>query len=619
MPSPARRLRSLAVDGAFAGLLVFVWLEGHGSTRSPAPPPHAAASGLRFTEVSRAVGIDFRHRNARLDPRLDHIAVQVAGTGAGVSVCDPNGDGWPDLYATTSEDGAPNALYLNRGDGTFEEGAAAAGLADLNRAGDGACQGSIWADYDGDGHQDAFVYKWGHSELFRNRGDGTFENTTKPAGLERWCNAGAATWIDYDRDGRLDLYLGGYFAEEHDLWHLATTRVMQDSYEFSNNGGRDFLFRNRGDGTFEDASQAAGIKGTRWTYAVVAADLDRDGWTDLYVANDFGAEQLLINRGGVRFEEAEGLGLERESKSGMCVALGNLMNDGRLSIFVTNISKAGFLFQGNNLRINRLPEGKGLIQVADGVVADCGWAWGAQFGDLDRDGWQDLIVLNGYVSASRERDYWYQMSKLGGGAGDVVADAANWPPMEDRSLSGYERTRVLMHPPRPSLDFADAAAAVGIDDEYDGRAVALSDLDRDGDLDAVVANQLGPLLVYRNDLVSDRRWIGFELRGVRSNRDALGAEVTVDFKGGKQSQVVLSAAGFCAQNDRELFFGLGDDPGPVAVSVRWPAGGTQTFEVLALDRVHELVEDGELRQGAAEVPQRADGVEVAAEMPEEDR
>ena len=621
MASPSRPLRSLAVNGAFAGLLVFTWLEGHGAGDGGGTVPHAAGgSRLRFTEVSKAVGIDFTHRNARLDKRLDHIAVQVAGTGAGVSVCDPNGDGWPDLYATTSEDGAPNALYLNRGDGTFEDRAAEAGLADLNRAGEGACQGSVWADYDGDGHQDVFVYKWGRSELYRNRGTCTFEDVTAAAGLLLWCNAGAATWIDYDRDGQLDLYLGGYFAGEHDLWNLATTRIMQDSYEFSNNGGRDYLFQNRGDGTFEDVSERAGIQGTRWTYAVVAADLDRDGWTDLYVANDFGAEQLLLNRAGARFEEATDLGLERESKSGMCVALGNLMNDGNLAIFVTNISKAGFLFQGNNLRLNLLPEGKGLVQVADGVVADCGWAWGAQFGDLDRDGWQDLIVLNGYVSASRERDYWYQMSKLGGGAGDVVADAANWPPMEDRSLSGYERTRVLMHPPRRSLDFVDAAAAVGIDDEYDGRAAALSDLDRDGDLDVVVANQLGPLLVYRNDVAPGRHWIGFELTGVQSNREALGAEVTVEFAGGKQAQVALSAAGFCAQNDRQLFFGLGEEPGPLQVEVRWPSGQVQSFDGLALDRTHELIE-GDARQGSAQggahhVPP---DVEVAAESGEGDR
>jgi enediyne biosynthesis protein E4 len=593
MPSISRHLRSLAVHSAFLGLLVFVGYQGRatgpGGTKAGSQGGVVPAARLRFTEVAHRLGIDFAHRPAQLDARLDHIARQVSGTGAAVSVCDPNGDGWPDLYATTSADGAHNALFVNAGDGTFTDAAASAGLADLNRGGEGACQGSVWADADGDGDQDAFVYKWGRSELFANRGELAFEDVTDAAGLELWANAGASTWIDYDRDGALDLVLCGYFAEEHDLWNLKTTRIMQDSFEFASNGGRKRMFRNRGDGTFEETTGALGLEGMRFTYATVAADLDRDGWTDLYVANDYAAEQVLLNQGGARFEEAEA-GLERESKSGMCVALGNLMNDGRLAVFVTNISKRGFLFQGNNLRLNNLPEGGGMTQVADGAVVDCGWAWGAQFGDLDRDGWQDLVVVNGFVSASRTRDYWYQMSKLGGGAGDVVADAANWPDMEDRSLSGYERTHVLLHPPRPSLDFVEVGAAVGIEDEYDGRAVALADLDRDGDLDVVIANQSGPLLVYQNDGPAPGHWLSLELTGVQSNREALGAEVTLEFAGGTQVQVVTSASGFAAQNDRRLFFGLGQDAGPVRVHVRWPSGGAQTFGALSVDRNHQLVE-----------------------------
>ena len=589
----ASSLLRAGVGVFFLGLLGSAWWLDQ---RAHAGPRLSADELPDFAlrEVSAERGIDFRHEPCRLDPKLDGIAPHVSGLGAAVSVADFDGDGWVDLYATTSAGGRPNALFRNQGDGTFRDVAAEAGVADLNEAGEGASMGSVWGDVDNDGDEDLFVYRWGHQVLFENLGDGRFRDVSEASGVRRWMNAISAVWLDYDRDGLLDLYVAGYFPAEHDLWDLETTRIMQNSFEFATNGGRNLLLRNLGGLRFEDVTERTGCDSTRWTMALAAADMDGDGWQDLYLANDYGPEELFLNRGGERFERAEKVGLAESSKSGMSVALGDFENDGTLGVYVTNISKKGFLFQGNNLRQNRLADLGRLFNIADAsralsrAVVDCGWAWGAQFGDLDNDGLLDLYVVNGFISASREQDYWYDMSKVAGGAGDLFQDATRWPPIGDKSLSGYEPSRVLWN--RGGGRFEDVAPLVGADDLYDGRAVALADLSNRGALDVVIANQNGPLLVYANDVAPERGWIAFRLVGTRSNRSAIGAELTLELgQDRRQVQVVQGGSGFCAQNDRRLHFGLGD-AAPGRATIRWPSGQVQELEGLAPGRLHTIEE-----------------------------
>jgi hypothetical protein len=571
----------------FVGLLAYAWSAGR--PEHPSSAPGAAKFAFTLHESARARGIDFTHHPVRLDPRLDPILPHVAGMGAAIAIVDADGDGWPDLYATSSAAGTPNALYRNQHDGTFRDVAREAGLADVNVEGEGASMGSVWADYDGDGDLDCFLYKWGYPQLFENQGGLRFRDVTAEAGLRQWKNSNAACWIDYDRDGRLDLYVTGYFRDDVDLWKLATTRIMQESFEFANNGGHNRLYRNLGGGRFEDVTEKTGVDSTRWTLAVAAADFDQDGWQDLYLANDYGPEELFLNRGGERFERATGIGLEESSKSGMAVAVGDFRNAGELGVYVTNISKSGYLFQGNNLRVNRLGEGGKLQNVAAGVVENCGWSWGAQFGDLDNDGWLDLVVVNGFVSANKDRDYWYGMTKVATATGRLAEDASFWPPMEDRSLSGYERSRVLVNQGGKAR-FVDAAEAVGADDLEDGRGVAFGDLDNRGALDVVIANQKGPLVVYRNEVDPARHWIQLDLRGKGANPCAIGASVTLHAGGRVQTQAVLAGSGFCSQNDLRLHFGLGAATAVDKVVVRWPSGASQELSGLAADRRHRIEE-----------------------------
>ena len=578
----------------FGALVGGVWWLDRERTR-PATSATAGPPPFELRERARERGIDFVHQAVRVDPKLDNIAPHVTGMGAAVSVVDFDADGWPDLYATSSALGSANALYRNLGDGSFEDVAARAGLADLNRPGEGASMGSIWGDADNDGFEDVLVYRWGHQALLRNRGDGTFEDVSASSGVHRWMNANGAVWLDYDRDGNLDLYIAGYFPARFDLWNLETTRIMQDSFEFATNGGNNVLLRNLGGWRFEDVTERTGCDSTRWTLAVASADMDGDGWPDLYLANDYGPEELFLNRGGERFERAEKAGLAESSKSGMSVTLGDFENAGSFGVYVTNISRSGFLFQGNNLRSNRLAERGKLYNLSDAFggpareVVDCGWAWGAQFGDLDNDGRLDLYVVNGFISASRDQDYWYDMSKIAGGAGGIFSDATNWPTIGEKSLSGYERSKVLHN--RGGARFADVSALVGASDDLDGRAVAFADLRNRGALDVIVANQKGRLLLYENEPASANGWIAYHLVGGASNRSAIGAELTLHYGELMQVQAVQGGSGFCSQNDRRLHFGLGAAM-PRKGQIRWPSGLVQELGPAELvpGRLHRIEE-----------------------------
>ena len=549
--------------------------------------------GFRLVESAKAMGVSFTHEAPTFDARLEHIMPQVAAMGAAVAVSDFDRDGWQDFYVTTSREDSANRLYRNKGDGTFEDVAGALGVADLNRRGTGVSMGAVWGDYDNDGWEDLLVYKYGRPELLRNDGGRAFVPAGERAGLPRWVNAGTATWFDYDRDGWLDLFIAGYWPDTVDLWKLETTRIMPESFEYADNGGRKYLLRNRGDGTFEDRTEAMGIRSGRWTLAVVAADLLGTGYPDLFLSNDYGVSELWANRSGTRFVDVgPDSGVGRSPKSGMNASVGDVFNDGRLAIYKTNISEPNHLIQGNDLWVPRGETSDGMPafdNLASSLGVDLGgWSWGAQFGDLNNDGTQDLYLTNGYISAGERSSYWYDFSVIAVGHSNIIGDAANWPAMKGRSLSGYQRKRLWIND--GAGRFTDVAQVVGATDTLDGRAVALADLGNRGALDVIVANQRGPLLVYRNEVDPSRHWIQIELEGTRGNPSAIGARVELHWDGKRQVQEVLAASGFSAQNQRRLHYGLGAAARADRVVIRWPSGRTQTIEAPQVDRLHRVKE-----------------------------
>jgi len=559
-----------------------------------------ARFGFTLKESAKRLGVDVVHRGPTFDARLNHIMPQVAAMGAAVAVVDFDRDGWQDLYVTNSGEGSLNHLYRNKGDGTFVDVAAAVALADVNQQDSGVSMGSVWGDYDNDGWDDLLLYRYGRPELFHNDQGRHFTPVGERAGLPAWVNANSATWLDYDRDGRLDLFIAGYWPDTVNLWKLETTKIMPESFEYANNGGRKYLLHNRGDGTFEDTTEAMGITSHRWTLAVVAADLHGTGYPDLFVANDYGVSELFANQGGKRFVDlAPQSGVGRAPKSGMNAAVGDVFNDGRLAIYKTNISEPGVLVQGNDLWV---PQDRATVKghgskaeiaeyenLATSMGVDLGgWSWGAQFGDLNNDGTQDIYLTNGYVSAGERSSYWYDFAVIAVGHSQIIGDAVNWPAMKGRSLSGYQRKRVWLNDGLGR--FTEVAQVVGVHDTYDGRAVALADLRNRGALDVIVANQRGPLLVYQNQVDPGRHWLQFDLEGGRSNRSAIGARVELQWTGHVQVQEVAAASGFSAQNQHPLHFGLGVSTAVDRAVIRWPSGTVQTIDHPAIDTRHHVKE-----------------------------
>ncbi len=539
-----------------------------------------ARHGFYLQEVSHAAGIDFVHQAPALDPKLDRIMPEVASMGAGVSIVDFDRDGLSDIYVVNSAIGSKNALYRNLGNGSFKDVAAEMGLADLNQEGTGVSTGAVWGDYDNDGYDDLFLIKWGRPELFHNdRGQG-FTRVSGQAGLPKWVNANTAIWLDYDGDGFLDLFVGGYYAEDINLWHLTTTRIMPDSFEYAKNGGRKYLFHNLGNGKFEEVSEKVGINSHRWALAAAAADLRGTGHPDLFISNDYGVSELYFNDGKRFHEVGQQTGVGFAPKSGMNAAFGDIFNRGKYAVYVSNISEDGILIQGNNLWVPKEGTSGDSLQfenlARDFGVELGGWSFGAQFGDINNDGTLDLYLTNGYISLDRNRSYWYDFSKVAGGNSAIIGDAKNWPEFQGRSLSGYQSKKLWLND--GAGKFVDVAQSAGVTDTYDGRAVALADLWNRGVLDVIVANQKGRLLVYKNTVTPENQWIEFELEGTASNRSAIGAQVTVYWNGQQQVQEVSGGCGFAAQNQRRLHFGLGKFPQIEKAVIRWPSGKSQTLD-----------------------------------------
>ncbi|MBX2922823.1 MAG: CRTAC1 family protein [Chitinophagaceae bacterium] len=548
--------------------------------------------GFYLQPVNEEAGITFRHICPDVDPKVSNIKMQIASVGASASVCDFDNDGWSDIYFTNSGNGSMNALYRNLGNGKFEDVAAETGVANVNIKGTGASMGAVWGDYDNDGFKDLLLYKWGKAELFKNNGGKHFERITEGSGLPDWANINSAIWFDFNNDGLLDIFLGGYFKEIFHLDSLNTTKIMPESFKYANNGGRNFLLKNMGNGRFGDVTKQYGLTTNKWTLAAAAADFNGDNFPELYVANDYSVDEFYLNKNGETFEEiGTEAGVGHIPKSGMNATFGDINNDGNMGVYTTNITEKGILIQGNNYWQpknggTQTPSFVNLAQLSG--IENAGWSYGAQFGDLNNDGFMDLYVANGFISAKENTSYWYDYSKVTGGNSNIIGDAKNWPDMEGKSQSGYKEDKIWLN--NSDAMFEDVSGKVCPPVTYDGRAVAMADLWNRGVLDIIVANQNNIPTIYKNTLAGNHHWVAFDLQGTVSNADAVGARVQIEWEGKKQVQVVTGGMGFASQNQHRLHFGLGAGNQIDQVTIYWPSGRVDKIQTPTIDKLHIIKE-----------------------------
>jgi hypothetical protein len=539
-----------------------------------APAKPAAPQGVRFTDVTTAAGIKFVHNSGRAGKKLLPETM-----GAGVALFDADRDGWLDILFVNGRDWKPGArkslqaFYRNNRNGTFTDASKGSGL-DVELYGMGVTVG----DYDNDGLPDVYLTALEGDRLFRNISSGgkvKFQDVTAASGIRNASFGTSAAWLDYDKDGKLDLFVANYvqWSPDKDLWCSLDGSTKSYCTPESYKGTSSKLFRNTGNGKFQDVSQKAGVAEPGKGLGVAVLDFNMDGWPDLFVANDTQPNKLYRNNKDGRFVEEgleAGVAFSEEgiARGAMGVDAADYDRSGRPHLLVGNFSNemlALYHNEGSGVFVDEAPAS------AVGRASLLTLTFGVFFFDYDLDGLLDIFAANGHIEEEINR----------------VQPRIQYrqPPLLFRNLGKGK--------------FEPVAAAGQLSQPLVARGAAYGDIDRDGDLDLVLTTNHGPARVYRNDGGNGNRWLSIRTVGSKSNRDGIGAVVRVTSASGKQWSMVRSGSSYCSQSDLALTFGLGKDREATSIEIDWPSGKKQKLGVLPANQILTIHEDKGLVERAA--------------------
>jgi enediyne biosynthesis protein E4 len=527
----------------------------------------AGSAVVRLTDVTKAAGLQFRHNNGSYGGKLLPETL-----GAGCAFLDYDGDGWQDILLVNGRDWPGHSkqhstlrLYRNNRNGMFTDVTRAAGL-EIEMYGMGVAAG----DFDNDGFPDIYITAVGQNRLFRNTGKGTFVDVTRAAGLGgREAFSTSAMWVDVDRDGFLDLFVCNYvrWSAQDDVFCSLDGKQKSYCTPEAYRGDTCWLFRNRGNGTFEDVTATCGLfDSSSKSLGVALIDHDQDGWPDIFVANDTQPNKLYRNQRNGKFVEVAveaGVAFSEDGKAraGMGVDAGEIDRSGRTGLAITN-------FEGEMIGLYRADRPGRYQDVA--VQAGVGQAsrnrlgFGCVFADVNLDGALDLVVVNGHID-------------------DTVRNIRG-------NLGHAQPAQLFLNDGTGS--FRDIAGEVGggFAEPRVGRGLAYGDFDRDGDVDLLMTTNNGPAVLFRNDQSSDNRSLRLKLVGTKSNRDAIGATVRIFHAGVSQTRVVKSGSSYLSQSELPVTFGVGKQDRVERVVVTWPSGRTDEFKNVETGRAYKCVE-----------------------------
>lgn len=550
--------------------------------KAPPPPRPQGQSPVTFTDITAQSQITFKR-----EPSFTSNKYLLEAMGGGVAMLDYDQDALMDLFFTNAallkdpmgKNELPdkrdakfsNRLYRQKADGTFEDVTQRAGV-----KGDWFALGVAVADYDNDGYPDMYVTGYGGNQLYRNNRDGTFADVTKKAnvGASGWSSS--AGWFDYDRDGRLDLFVGRYVEWDFEAGSVYCGEIRAGYRAFCHpdnfRGATNTLYHQRADGTFEDVSVKSGIAEPGGKALGVAfADFDNDGWLDVFVANDSVRQSLYLNKGDGTFEDiaiASGAGYDENGKTyaGMGIDTADYDNDGFMDVFITTLSTETYPLYHNDrdLTFTYTTNSAGVGQI---TLLYSGW--GTRFVDVDNDGWRDLLVAQGHVLDTIEKTNPYLKHK---------------------------QAPLLMMNTGKGFVNVSASAGTAFANALSGRGAAFGDLNNDGQVDVAIAALEGPPVILRSNGTKNH-WLGISLVGRKSNRDGIGARVTVtDAAGKKQIFDANTAGSYLSANDPRILVGLGSSTSVRKVEVMWPSGTLQVLNELQIDRYIVINEASTVKQ-----------------------